>query len=65
MQGDLGMKGLTHASEKGPMIALTGYGSKGQAMTIQQISSMSFHDLAGVHTVSGRLHCSAQRCAAY
>lgn len=51
MQGNIDLKGLIEATDQGPVIKLNACGGHGRSMTIKEISSMPFEDLAGVHTV--------------
>ena len=52
VQGNIDLAGLIDNTDKGPVIKLTAYSRQGRCMTIQEISNMSFEELAAVHTVT-------------
>ena len=52
VQGNIDLAGLIDNTDKGPVIKLTAYSKQGRCMTIQEISNMSFEELAAVHTVT-------------
>lgn len=51
MQEHIDLRGLIEATDNGPVITLSVYGNQGRLMTIKETGSMSFEDLAAIHTV--------------